>query len=176
MTLFHIVALLLIYLSYFSPHSFVSSNQFQFENEVAEVEIDRAASLINVDDSSSNNFYLSSCNGKAVVRRKNIMKSPPAPAIPPEASFSIQINSDYITGYRFRNPSGMRFDGICSNNDLENGVIAYPGPASAEFTWFEGNLLNQCKISYVYILFYHSLIIKIDRLFMEAHIHGRMQH
>ncbi len=92
------------------------------------------------EDSNNSNYLFSSCNGQPIVRKENIMKIPPSPAVSPEVSFSIQLDakSGATLAYRFRNHSGLRFDGNCALPDLENGVILYPGPASVEFTWFAG--------------------------------------
>ncbi len=99
-----------------------------------------------IDEGDRNLYFFSSCNGQPVVRKENIMSSPPTPAVPPEASFSVQQHTGSITGFRFKNPSGLYFDGICSYPELEKGVIVYPGPASADFTWFQGEKL------YTYLL------------------------
>lgn len=81
-------------------------------------------------------FLLSTCNGKAVVRKKLLLKKAPLANFTSEMEFDASFNT---TGYRFVNPAGIYFDGICARGDALTSEVGFaPGPPIGTATWFPG--------------------------------------
>ena len=86
----------------------------------------------------SANSIISACTGAAVIDIRDALPRAPIPPdnISSNTTFRIE-NYPNIEGYRFANPAGIVYDGICARPKLTNNVFEI-GPAIKEASWFKG--------------------------------------
>ena len=66
------------------------------------------------------------------------MQTAPVDTVPANKTF-FDILPNGITGYRFINPSGIHFDGICAHTVVTEHVLFAPQPPLSDSTWFHGH-------------------------------------
>lgn len=89
------------------------------------------------DGYEENDYLLSTCNNLPIVRKNNLLKSCPADTVAVNRTF-VDLFPNNVTAYRFVNPAGTIFDGICAQPILTPYVLFSNEPPVSEHSWFKG--------------------------------------
>jgi hypothetical protein len=92
---------------------------------------------------SNGDLLRAACNNKPLFPRHMIL--PTAPIADENITYSskylipnLSSSGNNVTLYRFVNPGGVEFDGVCTAPSLLTLSLLLPGPAVAEASFFEG--------------------------------------